>query len=208
MRTFLWDRPLHGSMPKKVIGILGSPLSKGNTATLLEQALKGARAAGAEVERINVPLLQFQPCMEIFYCTDHETCRMKDDLSEIYDRFRELDGLVIATPIMTMGIPGKLKSFMDRFQVYYMAKYVRKKPLVSAEKRKERKCLFISISGMNLPTVFDGAKMTVKAFCQIIDCQYWDEILVNDMDTIQDIRKRPDVLEAAYQKGYALGTES
>lgn len=195
-------------MPKKVIGILGSPLSKGNTAILLEQALEGARAAGADVERINVPFLQFQPCMEIFYCVDHETCRMKDDLSGIYDTFRDLDALIIATPIMTMGIPGKLKSFMDRFQVYYMAKYVRKKSLVPEEKRKNRKCLFMSISGMNLPDVFDGAKMTVKAFCQIIDCTYWDEILVNDMDTIQDIRTRTDVMEAAYQKGYALGIES
>ncbi len=195
-------------MPKKVIGILGSPLAKGNTAILLEKALDGARAAGAEVERINVPFLQFQPCMEIFYCVDHEACRMKDDLSEIYDRFREMDALVIASPIMTMGIPGKLKSFMDRFQVFYMAKYVRKKSLVPEEKRKIRKCLFLSISGMNLPTVFDGAKMTVKAFCQIIDCTYWDDVLINDMDTIKDIRTRPDALEAAYQKGYGIASES
>jgi multimeric flavodoxin WrbA len=192
-------------MPKKIIGILGSPLPKGNTALLLEKALEGAHAAGAEVDRINVPLLNFVPCMEIFYCIEHETCRIQDDMSGIYEKFRELDGLIIATPVMTMGIPGKLKSFMDRFQVYYMAKYVRKKPLVPEEKRKIRRCLFISISGMDNPAVFDGAKMTVKAFCQIIDCAYGDEILVNDMDTIQDIRKKPGVLQEAYEKGFALG---
>ncbi|MDD1678544.1 MAG: flavodoxin family protein [Methanomicrobiales archaeon] len=192
-------------MPKKIIGILGSPLPKGNTAVLLEKALEGARAAGAEVERIDVPSLNFVPCREIFYCTEHETCRIQDDMTEMYQKFRNLDGLIIATPVMTMGIPGKLKSFMDRFQVYYMAKYLRKKPLVPEEKRKSRRCLFISISGMKDPSVFVGAKMTAQAFCRIIDCSYGDEILVPDMDTIQDIRKKPDVLQEAYEKGYALG---
>ena len=65
--------------------------------------------------------------------------------------------------------------------------------------------LFISIAGMNLPTVFEGAKMTAKAFGEIIDCPYWDEVLRNDMDTIQDIRTRPEVMEAAYRKCYELG---
>ena len=193
-------------MPKKVIGILGSPLTRGNTSLLLEKALEGARAAGADVERINIPLLDFTPCMEIFYCTEHDTCRMQDDMTEIYKKFREFDGLVIATPVMTMGIPGKLKSFMDRFQVYYMAKYVRKNSLVPKEKRKTRKCLFISISGMNLPAVFDCPKTSVKAFCQIIDCSYGDEILVNDMDTIRDIRNKPEILKKAYEEGFALGS--
>lgn len=193
-------------MGTKVVGLLGSPLLKGNTAILLERALDGARDAGAEVERINVPFLNFQACMEIFYCVEHDTCKMKDDMTGIYEKFQNLDSLIIATPVMTMGIPGKLKSFMDRFQVFYMAKYTRKSSLVPEAKRKERRCLFISISGMDLPTVFDGAKMTVKAFCQIIDCRYWDEILVNDMDTIKDIRNKPEVLQAAYEKGFSLGS--
>ncbi|MDD1673902.1 MAG: flavodoxin family protein [Methanomicrobiales archaeon] len=193
-------------MPKKVIGILGSPLTKGNTSLLLEKALEGAHAAGADVERINIPLLDFAPCMEIFYCTEHDTCRMQDDMTEIYKKFRDFDGLIIATPVMTMGIPGKLKSFMDRFQVYYMAKYVRKNSLVPKEKRKIRKCLFISISGMNIPAVFDCPKISVKAFCQIIDCSYGEEILVNDMDNIQDIRNKPEILKKVYEEGFSLGS--
>ncbi|MDD1652568.1 MAG: NADPH-dependent FMN reductase, partial [Methanomicrobiales archaeon] len=106
---------------------------------------------------------------------------------------------------MTMGIPGKLKSLMDRCQVFFMAKYQRGESLVPKEKRKARNGLFIGISGMNLPTVFDGAKMTVAAFFDIIDCRYWGELLVRDMDTIRDIRTRPELLEEAYRKGKELG---
>jgi hypothetical protein len=58
---------------------------------------------------------------------------------------------------------------------------------------------------MNIPEVFVGAKLTVKAFFDIIDCQYSDELLISDMDTIKDIQVQPALLEAAYKKGFALG---
>ena len=192
-------------MTGKVIGILGSPLNEGNTALLLDRALEGAEDAGCSVEKIVVSSLDFQACMEMMFCKDHETCIMDDDMQPIYQKFRELDSLIIATPVMTMGIPGKLKSFIDRFQVFFMAKYMRKKPLIPNEKKKERKGLFICISGMNIPEVFVGAKLTIKAFFDIIDCQYTDELLISDMDTIRDIRLQPELLEAAYKKGFALG---
>jgi len=192
-------------MGRKVIALLGSPLPDGNTARLLDEAIRGAEEAGCDVERIVAAHLDIAPCMEIFYCQENETCEIRDEMIGIYDKFREMDGLIIATPVMTMGIPGRLKSFMDRFQVFYMAKYHRGRPFISPEQRRRRKMLFISIAGMNLPTVFEGAKMTAKAFGEIVDCPYWDEVLRNDMDTIQDIRTRPEVMEAAYRKGYELG---
>jgi hypothetical protein len=94
---------------------------------------------------------------------------------------------------------------MDRFQVFFMAKYMRKKPFISKERSRERRGLFICISGMKIPDVFVGAKLTVMAFFDIIDCQYSDELLISDMDTIRDVSAYPDLLEAAYKKGFALG---
>jgi multimeric flavodoxin WrbA len=192
-------------MGKKVIGLLGSPLSDGNTAKLLDRALKGAEDAGCTVEKIEVASLDFQACMEMMFCKDHDTCIMDDDMQQMYPKFKDMDGLIIATPVMTMGIPGKLKSMMDRFQVFFMAKYMRKKSFITKERSVERRGLFICISGMKIPEVFLGAKLTVQAFFDIIDCQYTDELLISDMDTIRDITTHPDLLEAAYQKGYALG---
>jgi multimeric flavodoxin WrbA len=193
-------------MTRKIIGVLGSPLTDGNTAQLLERAMKGAQDAGCSVETIIVTNLDLQACMEMMFCREHDTCILDDDMQAIYPKFREMDGIILATPVMTMGIPGKLKSFIDRFQVFFMAKYVRKKPFFTAEQKKQRKGLFISISGMDIPEVFVGVKLTVQAFFDIIDCQYGDELLISGMDKIQDIRTRPELLEAAYAKGFALGT--
>ena len=192
-------------MGKLVIGLLGSPLSDGNTAKLLDRALRGAEDAGCSVEKIEVVNLDFESCNEMFFCKDHDTCIMDDDMQQLYPKFKEMDCLIIATPVMTMGIPGKLKSMMDRFQVFFMAKYMRKEPFISKERRKGRKGLFICISGMKIPEVFVGVKLTARAFFDIIDCQYTDELLINDMDTIQDVAAHPDLLESAYQKGYLLG---
>jgi multimeric flavodoxin WrbA len=192
-------------MAKKVIALLGSPVHHGNTAKLLDQAIKGAEDAGCEVEKVMVPHLDFNPCMETFYCKEHDTCQMLDDVTPFYEGFRAMDGIIIATPVMTMGIPGKLKSFMDRFQVYYMAKYVRKEPFIAKSQKKHRKGLFIAIAGMNVPQVFDGAKLTVKAFFDIIDCEYWDELLRNDMDTIRDVSTQQALMDAAYLKGLGMG---
>ena len=58
---------------------------------------------------------------------------------------------------------------------------------------------------MKIPEVFVGAKLTAKAFFDIIDCPYRDELLISDMDTIRDIRTRQDLLDAAYAKGTAAG---
>jgi putative NADPH-quinone reductase len=192
-------------MGYRVMGLLGSPLTEGNTARLLERALQGARDAGCETETIVVANLDFQPCMEMMYCREHGTCIMDDDMQGMYAKFREFDSIILASPVMTMGIPGGLKSFMDRFQVFFMGKYVRKEPQVRKELVPHRRGLYIGISGMNIPNVFDGAKLTVEAFFSIIDVKYWDELLVRDMDHIRDITTRPDLMETAYMKGNALG---
>jgi multimeric flavodoxin WrbA len=205
MQNYIVVFHIYCSMGKKVIGLLGSPLSDGNTAKLLDRALKGAEDAGCIVEKILVTTLDFQACEEMLFCKDHDTCIIDDDMQQLYPKFKEMDSLIIATPVMTMGIPGKLKSMMDRFQVFFMAKYMRKKPFISKERRAGRRGLFICISGMNIPEVFVGAKLTVRAFFDIIDCQYSDELLISDMDTIRDVTAHPDLLEASYRKGYALG---
>jgi len=63
-------------MTRHVIGLLGSPLPEGNTAILLDRALRGAADAGCTVEKIEVNNLDFQACMEMMFCREHETCIM------------------------------------------------------------------------------------------------------------------------------------
>ncbi len=191
-----------------ILGLLGSPLPHGNTALLLERALAGAADAGCTVERVNVPLLTFEPCMEILHCMNEPECAQLDDLTPYYEKVAEADGIMIATPVMTMGMPGKLKGFMDRFQVFYWAKYGRKEPIVPKERRKQRHGLLLSISGLSrdhTPNVFDGVRYTTAAFFDIVDVTPGEELLVDDMDGKRDLAQFPALLEEAYAMGRRLG---
>src|SRR5208337_3319599 len=87
----------NAGMVKKVIGLLGSPLLQSNTAKLLERAMQGARDAGCAVETITVTSLDFQGCQEKFFCRDHETCILDDDMQQIYPKFADMDSLILAT---------------------------------------------------------------------------------------------------------------
>ena len=101
-------------MVKKIIGILGSPLLEGNTAFLLDRALQGARDAGCDVEKIFVANLDFQACNEMMFCKEHETCIMDDDMQLMYQKFRETDGIILATPNYINQVTAALKAVLDR----------------------------------------------------------------------------------------------
>ena len=58
---------------------------------------------------------------------------------------------------------------------------------------------------MNNEEIFIGPRYTAKAFGSIIDVAYADELLQNNMDEIHNIETKPEVMKAAYEKGYALG---
>jgi hypothetical protein len=192
-------------MKPVIAALLGSPLPEGNTAMLLERAIVGARDAGCDVRLINVPDLGFTACREFYFCRDHDQCMMEDDMNEMYTLIKEIDSLIIATPVMTMGVPGALKAFMDRFQVFFCAKYIRKDRLVVAEKRKYRKTLLLSISGLNLPHNFDGVRLSAESFCDVIDCKLADELYIRDMDTKKNLLDYPELMNEAYEKGKQLG---
>ncbi|MFW6081316.1 MAG: flavodoxin family protein, partial [Desulfosalsimonas sp.] len=52
----------------RIVALYGSPRRKGNTATLLSEAVAGARQNGAEVEEIVLRDLSISPCLEIYGC--------------------------------------------------------------------------------------------------------------------------------------------
>ena len=67
-----------------VMAINGSPRKKWNTATLLEHALAGAAAKGAQTEMIHLYDLNFKGCTSCFACKlkggkSEGRCALKDE---------------------------------------------------------------------------------------------------------------------------------
>ena len=110
--------------PVKVLGISGSPRRHGNTETLLDAVLDGARDAGAEVEKIILRSLDYASCRGCNACHRTGACIIKDELTPVFEEIARADILVVASPIYSMGIPAELKGLIGRTQYIWARKFI------------------------------------------------------------------------------------
>lgn len=107
---------------KKVVAIFGSPRVNGNSDILLNQAIKGAEASGAKVEKIVIRDLQIAPCNACDGCFEKGTCVIYDDVQQIYSHLVDADGIIVASPVYFMSVSAQLKAFIDRCQPFWAKK--------------------------------------------------------------------------------------
>ncbi len=97
-----------------VLAISCSPRRNGNTVAILEEALRGAQDAKAEVELYSVSGKTIQPCDGCRSCAGTAKCHITDDMQELYDKMVRADGIIFGTPIYFWGMTGQAKTIMDR----------------------------------------------------------------------------------------------
>lgn len=72
----------------KILALQGSPRLRGNTAILLSQFVNGARAAGSDVEVINLQEQSIHPCdaCDMCECGERDFCVYNDSMREVMKR--------------------------------------------------------------------------------------------------------------------------
>lgn len=188
-------------MNVKALAIYGSPRKGGNTDLLLNETVKGMKKAGAQVEEIFLREMNFSPCLEIYGCEKDGRCVIKDDMEMVYPKLRELDCLVLASPIFFYAVSAHTKAFIDRCQCFWVGKYLLKKPIA---KGKIRKGAFIAVGGSKGQKIFDGPLLTIKYLFDVLDCELFKTLLYKEIDKKGDILKHPTALSDAYLLGKEL----
>ncbi len=187
----------------KIIAFLGSPRKKGNTATVLERILAGARDAGAEVESVFLHGMDLHPCQECLVCQsvpDEPGCAITDDMSGIYGKVLESDVIVLASPVFCWSVSAQMKILMDRMFCFF--------------KFEEPELPRILIKDKGIATVltaggdeFDGADLAVEVIQRLARCMsadYRGHFVAAKLTTPDDVRKDEALLERAYQFGKRL----
>jgi multimeric flavodoxin WrbA len=77
----------------KIIGIVGSPRTEGNTSYLVETALKSAEEAGANTEIINLGSANLEPCVACDICKATGECAIYDDMPDIIEKLIGADAI-------------------------------------------------------------------------------------------------------------------
>jgi len=183
----------------KVLGIMGSPRYEGNSDSLLDSALKGAKESGAEIEKIRLCDLNISPCSECHSCDETGECIQNDDMQILYPKLIETDRLYLASPIFFMGISAQTKAMIDRCQCIWVRRYKLKQTI--GKGREFRKGFFISVGGSKNPEKFIGAVKTVKAFFASLDFTYEKELLIAGVDEKGAIANHPTALDEARKIG-------
>lgn len=103
----------------KAIFINGGPRKKWSTYQMLENAMEGAKDAGAETEFFNLYDYDFKGCRSCFACKlknakTNGLCAIKDDITPILEKALNADIIVMGSPVYFYLQTGELKSFMER----------------------------------------------------------------------------------------------
>ena len=186
-----------------IAAVFGSPRRQGNTATLLNKAVDGARDAGAQVTEIVLRDLKMSPCLEIYGCKKEGRCVIKDDYGEVEALFQRIDGLMLASPIFFYSVSAHTKILMDRCNSLWVKKYwVDKQPF--DQTIYPRKGMFISVGSSKGKRLFEGAILSVKYFMDALDMELWRSLVYRGIESEGQINDFPDALQEAYDAGTAL----
>ena len=99
----------------KIVGICGSPRGKkSQTLALAEATLAGAKAQGAEVERVDLSQARIGFCQACEVCHQGPDCVLNDDGKRILQGVLAADGIVLASPVYLSQVTAQMKALLDR----------------------------------------------------------------------------------------------
>ena len=137
------------------ITVLTGSARNGNTTAMANVFADAAKAAGHEVEVLNVAKMKIAGCLGCEYChtKGNGACIQKDDLEELMPAYLESDMIVFASPIYYFGMTAQIMAAMQR--VYCIGKPA-----------KATKAALLLSSGS--PNVYEGAIGTYKQMLSYI----------------------------------------
>jgi hypothetical protein len=189
--------------PLRVLAITSSPRRGGNSETMLDAAVEGARAAGAEIEKVALSDLGFHPCLNCGACSRSCRCVQPDGYSELNERLRAVDRLLLATPIFFGSMCAQLKCLVDRGQPFWVEKYLLKKP--PEPRPVERRALLVACGGFAKGDKFlANAEGIVKTYLLCLGMRYAGAIFQPGADERGSILQYPEALARCRSAGAEL----
>lgn len=110
-------------MSKKVLVISTSPRKGGNSDTLADEFVRGAREAGNTAEKVSLYDKTIGFCRGCLVCQSTGHCVIRDDANDIVRKMQAADVIAFATPIYYYGLSGQMKTMLDRSNPLFSAEY-------------------------------------------------------------------------------------
>lgn len=186
-----------------VLGLQGSPRTKGNSALLLAAFLDEAGKSGAHTELVNVGQRRITPCQECGTCEKKGFCPIDDDMQKMYPLLRQADIIVVATPIFFYGPTAQMKALIDRSQALWSRKYALG---LEDPGRKWRQGFLLAVGATRGKNLFEGTILTAKYFFDAVGARFEGSLGYRQIEHAGDIKAHPTAFNDAAQKARDLVT--
>lgn len=120
----------------KVVGIVGSPRSNGNTEFMVQTTLDKIKEVGIQTELITLHDKNINFCVGCDSCKKTNKCVIEDDMQELTEKVLGADGIIMSSPVYFGDMTGLAKTFIDRLR-----------PLRNVHSFKYKVCGAISTGG-------------------------------------------------------------
>ena len=182
----------------KVLGILGSPRIGGNSDILLDQALAGARDAGAEVEKINLAQKKVSGCLDCTKCNEAGVCAIKDGMQDLYPKILEADAILHSVPVYFWAMTAQMKAYLDRWCAFFDAEWRWHKQYYS--KLKGKKIGLITVCGDPDVHTADPIVHSFRTTCQFTKLNFIGPVMASAAAK-GDIARDEKAKKEAYELG-------
>lgn len=98
----------------KVLIINGSPRTNGNTQIAINELTKEFEQENIEVKNIEIGTKDIRGCIACGTCYKTGKCVFNDLVNDGIELLKEVDGVIIASPVYYASANGSLISFLDR----------------------------------------------------------------------------------------------
>ncbi|MGA2380003.1 MAG: flavodoxin family protein [Spirochaetia bacterium] len=185
---------------RKIVAFLGSPRPRGNTDTLAECVLEGAREVGCETQSFALRSLKVHPCTGCGYCWKKgKPCIFQDDGTLLYDAMAAADVFLFATPVYWYGPTAIMKAFVDRLIVFNKPEG---RPLV-----KGKAALLVSAwEEQGMKAVEPMVRLFELGF-EHLELRFEGSLLLDELGPKEAAMDRPGAQESARALGRSLATE-
>lgn len=103
-----------------VLGFSASPRKNSNSQVILKRILQSASEKGAKTELHNLGKMKIKACLGCEKCRGQGRCLgLRDDMTPVYDKIVESNGLVLVTPVHQYNVSVSMKAFIDRLYAFY-----------------------------------------------------------------------------------------
>ena len=176
----------------KVLILTGSMRKGGNT-DLLAQAFAEGAEKNNEVEIISVADYKVNPCIGCNSCFTREKneCFQNDDMPVIYEKLREADTVVIASPVYFYGISAQLKAVIDRLHTPMRDEF------------HIKRLALLLVGAASLPELFDAIKLQYQLVLNFFHLEDAGMVLVRGAKDKGDVKNGVG-LKRAYELGESI----